>query len=167
MGYTHDTEFAQFIAPHQIIKTAGSWTDTLNASVIRSERAQAAAGFSLFVPLLVPSNGAPLRGARLKSVEVHYRISGIAAAAFAVELERMTINAAGVVNGAVVAISLDAAHATDVQRRSVGDHRMLASLDVPAWVDDDDAYWLVCTLNAAASTVFGLSGAVVHYDFRV
>ncbi len=166
MGYTHDTDFSQWIAPNQIIKTAGTWTDTIAANVVRSDRTPAAAGFSLFVPLLIPSNASALKGARLKGVELHYKIATAGGTAFTIEMERVAINAAGVVSGAALPISLDSAHASDALRRAVGDHRLVVSLDSPAWVGSDQYYWLFCSLTAAATTAFALFGAVANYDFR-
>lgn len=167
MGYTHDTEFAQYIAPNQIIKTAGTWADTIASNVVRSDRTPAAASFSLFVPLLVPSNAVALKGARLKAVELHYKIATAAGTAFSVEVERVTINVAGVVSGAAAAATPDAAHATDALRRGVGDHRMLLELAAPAWVGSDQCYWLFCNVTAAATTAFTLFGAVALFDLRM
>jgi hypothetical protein len=167
MGYTHDTEFAQFIAPNQIIRTAGAWTDMLVANVVRSDRATGVGNFTLFVPVLVPSNAGPLKGARLKSIELHYKIATAAGTAFSVEVEKVSINAAGVVSGVAVPVTMDAGHTTDGQRRAAGDHRMVASLNEPAWVDNDEVYWLSAAVSAAATTAFSLFGALANFDWRV
>jgi hypothetical protein len=169
MGYVHDTSVSQFIPASLIQKSAGTWTPTLSNNTIGDVRTAADAAFSLYIPILIPSNGVAMKGAYLKSIDVFYAIATAAADDFAtVELEKMTLPASGTaVSGASVSVSLDAAHDTAAERKASGNHKMTVSLTTPAWVDDGECYWLVLTVDAAATTVFTLWGAVANYTLRL
>ncbi len=169
MGYVHDTAMSQFIPPVCIQKSAGTWTPTLANNTLGDVRTAADAAFSLYIPILLPSNGVAMKGAYLKSIDVFYAIATAAADDFAtVELEQMTLPASGsAVSGASVTISLDAGHDTAAERKAIGNHKMTISLTNPAWVDDGECYYLVLTVDAAATTVFTLWGAVANYTLRL
>ncbi len=169
MGYTHDTQMAQYIPASAIQKSAGTWTPTLAANTVADVRTAADANFNLFIPIKVPSNAAILKGARLKSIDVYYSIGTAAMDDIAtVELERMSLNPnASAVTGAVVPITIDTNNDTTAKRRTMAAHKMTVTLNTPAWVDDNDAYVLYILCDAAATSIFNLFGAVANFDFRV
>jgi hypothetical protein len=169
MGYVHDTKMSQFIPPSMIYKSAGTWTPTLASNTVGDVRTAADASFTLLIPILLPSNDDKLKGAKLLSVDVHYKIGTAAADDFAtVELEKMSISAAGAVTGAAVsAVTIDTDHDTAAERKAVDDHFMTVELDSPAWVDKDEVYWLALVVDAAATTVFTLWGAKANFELRV
>lgn len=167
MGYVHDTKFSQFITPNQIVKSAGTWTTTLASNTLADVRTAADAAFNLFVPILIPSNDVALKGARLLSIDMHYKVATGALDGFAtVELEKMSITAAGVVSGAAVAVTLDGGHDTAAKRLAAGDHFMTVALDAPVWVDKDEVFWLYLACDAAANNVFTLWGAKANFTLR-
>ena len=65
MGYVNETKMCQFIPPSLILKSAGTWTATLANNTVGDVRTAADAAFSLYIPILVPSNDQALKGARL------------------------------------------------------------------------------------------------------
>lgn len=167
MGYLHDTKFSQFITPNQVVKSAGTWTTTLGTNTVADVRTAADASFTLYVPILIPSNDDSYKGAKLQSIDVHYKVATAAADDFAtVELEKMSISAAGAVTGAAVTITQDASHDTAAARKAVGDHFMTVTLTTPAWIDKDEVYWLQLVVDAAAGTVFTLWGAKANFTLR-
>ena len=169
MGYVHDTHMSMFIPPAAIGKTAGTWTPAIASNVASEARGAADASFTLNIPVLVPSNSEALKGAKLKSIDVYYKIGTAAADDFAtVELSKMTLPVTGeAVSGEAIETTEDADHDTAAERKTVDDHTMTVTLTTPVWVDDNDAYVLTLVVDAAATTVFTLFGAKANFELRV
>ena len=168
MGYTNDTAMSQFIAASEMQMTAGTWTPTLASNTIGQVRTAEATTFNLFVPVLIPGNSVALKGCRLKSVELLYKVATAALTSVTtVELEKMTATSAGAITGAAVTCTIDSGHTTTALRVTLADHRMTVNVTTPEWVDNDVAYWLYVTFSAPATTVLTIWGAVVNYDLRV
>jgi hypothetical protein len=170
MGYVHDTNMSQFIAPSLFEHSAGTWTISEASNIMKSVRTAADAAFTTLIPILIPSNNIALKGAKLKSIDVFYAIGTAAADDFAtVELEKMTLNVDDTaVTGAAVTTTCDAGHDTAAERLAVDDdHCMTVSLSAPAWIDDGEAYFLKLVVDAAATTVFTFFGARANYTLRV
>ena len=168
MGYVNDTHFSQFIPPSAIYKTAGTWTPTIASNLISDVRSAADASFTLLIPVLLPSNASGLKGAKLKSVDVFYKIATAACDDIAsYSLDKVALPATGVAAaGTAVTETADTGHDTAAERKATGDHTMTVTITTPAWVDDGDAYWLSMVVDAAANTVFTLFGARANFDLR-
>lgn len=168
MGYVHDTHTSQFIPPATIAKSAGTWTSSVASNVIQEARGASDAVFTLIIPVPIPSNASALKGAKLKSIDVFYKIATVAADDFAtVELEKVSLPATGVaVAGAAIATACDTGHDTAAKRKALGDHTLTVTLTSPAWIGSSEAYYLQLVIDAAATTVFTLFGARINYDFR-
>ncbi len=167
MGYVSDKKMSLFIPPAAIGKTAGTWTPTLSSNVWSEVRSAADASFSLAIPVMLPGNEDPLRGCRLKSIDVYYAIGTAAADDFAVvELEKMSLGADDTaITGAAVTTTLDAGHDTAAERLAVDtDHVMTVTLSTPEWIDDGEVFVLTLTVDAAGGTVFTLFGARANFD---
>jgi hypothetical protein len=173
MGYTFDTQMAQFIPPGAIQKTLGTWTPTIAAGLPCDVRTGAGAAFTLLIPVIIPSNAAGLKGARLKSIDVFYKIGTAALTSVTtVELDKVTLPppaaATGTAfTGAAVTITQDAFHNTSALRLAIGDHTMTVLLTTPAWLDDNDAYVLQIVCVDPGTAVFSLYGARANFDLRV
>lgn len=168
MGYVHDTGFSQFIPPTQASVSSGTWSLTDASNVVRYVRNAADSTFNLFIPLLTPANARALKGARLKSIDVFYKIATAACDDFAtVEVSKMALKANGsAITGEAASVTLDADHDTANERKALGDHTLTISLNAPAWVDEDDVYWLKLGVDAAATSVFTFFGVRVNFDLR-
>ena len=168
MGYTHDTNFSQFIPVTSFALTAGTWTYSVASNVVKAARTAGAAAFTAFIPVIIPSNAASYKGARLKSIDVWYKIATADTTDFAtVELEKMTLPATGTApTGASVTVTIDTGHDTAAERKAQGDHTMTVTLGTAAWIDDNDAYILQLVVDCAAGSVVTLYGARANYDFR-
>jgi hypothetical protein len=168
MGYLNDTKMAQYIPASAIQKSAGTWTATLASNVLADVRTAADATFNIFVPVRVPGNAGALKGARLKSVELLYKVATAAMdSVTTVELEKCTVSSAGAVTGAAVTVTLNSAEDTSAKRFAVADHRVIATLTTPEWVDNDCYYVLYVTFDAAATSAFTLYGAIANFDLRL
>jgi hypothetical protein len=169
MGYTMDTHFSRFIAPAHFIFTAGTWTPSLASNVVIHTRTATAAAFTAFIPITLPQNASGLKGARLKSIDVWYKIATADTTDFAtVELEKMALTADAVAptGAAVSGITLDSAHDTAAKRKAQASHKMTVTLTTPVWVADTDVYYLELVVDCATSSVVTLIGARANYDLR-
>ncbi|MCC6147773.1 MAG: hypothetical protein IT308_09420 [Anaerolineaceae bacterium] len=169
MGYVHDTHMSQFIPPAVIAKTAGTWTPSVASNVAKEARTAGDAAFTLIIPIPIPSNASALKGAKLKSIDVWYKIATGAADDFAtVTLNQVALPGdADAPAGEEVTVTLDAAHDSAAERKAVADHKMTVTLSTPVWLNDDDAYFLSLVVDAAANTAFTLYGARANYELRV
>jgi hypothetical protein len=165
----HNTHVNHFISPFGVGKSAGTWTPTIAANVAKDVRTAAAAAFTLLVPISLPQSSNLRNGARLKSLDVYYKILTADATDFAtVELEKMALPATGSApTGAAVTTTLDSGHDTAAKRKAQGEHTMTVSLDVPVYMGKDEAYALQMVVDAAAGTVFTLYGVRANYDLRL
>ena len=169
MGYVNNTQMSLFIPPANIQKTAGTWTPTLTSNVLADVRTAADASFTLFIPIPLPANAAVKAGAKLKSIDVYYKILTAAADDFAtVELEKMALKATGSIpTGAAVTTTEDSGHDAAAERKATGDHTMTVTITSPAYLDEDDHYVLELIVDAAATTVFSIYGARANYELRI
>ena len=175
MGYVHDTRMAQFIPPTQIGASAGTWTLAVASNIWSNNRTAADASFTLYIPVVIPSNSAALKGAQLNSIEFMYEVTtGAMDAVTSVKLWKNTLSAtaasgSGTINtvAEVTAVTLDAGHNTDAERLAVDQHRLVLSLDTPVFIDNDEYYHVEVVCDAAATSVWKTYGAIINYTLRV
>ena len=169
MGYVNITDICQFVPPSMILKSAGTWTPTIASNVVYDARTAADAEFTLLAPLVLPGSEVALQGAKIKGVDVWYRISTAAADAFAtVNVVRMNLRGFELAaQGATIDVTLDADHNTSDKRKIAEHHKMTVSIDDPIFVALNRPYYLVMTVDAAAATVFHLHGCQVNYTLRI
>lgn len=171
MGYVHDTAMCQFIPPSLAMFSAGTWTDTVASNVWSKNRSAADASFTIYIPVLIPSNSVAMKGAKLVSVEVMYVIGTAAADDIPTAtciLYKDTLAVTGTLNTAASAAgSLDTAHDSAAELKAADEHRLVYTLTTPAWIDNDEAYHFEIVVDAAATTVFKFLGALINYTLRV
>ena len=169
MGYIHDVSMSQFVLPGDFKFSAGTWAIATLGYIWSMDRTAADGVFWAMAPVLVPSNSVAQRGAYLKPIEVMYSIATAAADDFAaVELRKDTLAVTGTLNtSALIATTMDAAHDSAAERKAQDEHRMVATLDTPAWIDNDEAYHFDFYVDCAAGTVFKIFGAIINYTLRL
>ena len=170
MGYVHDTNMRMFINPATFEHSAGTWTISEAANIMKSARTAADAAFTTLIPIPIPSNHSALKGCKLKSIDVFYAIGTAACDDFAtVELEKMTLGVDDTaVTGAAVTTTCDAGHDLAAERLAVDtDHVMTVTITAPAWIDDGEAYFLKMVIDAAATSVVTFFGARANYTLRL
>lgn len=168
MGYVHDSHMAQYIPPNSMHCVTGTWTDIAGqvAGTIVRHKAATAETATINVPIMVPSNSVALKGSRLKYVEIDYEILVAACTSWTMSLVK-------VVRGADTAVAVVSAPAgtqlltAATTAATVDQHRDRFTLTTPAWIDDDEYYFLKIVAVAAATTQIDLLSAVAYFDERL
>ena len=170
MGYVNLKDICQHIPPAAITKSAGTWTPTLSGHTYYEARTAEAGGFYLYIPIVLPASDSARQCAKLKSVDIWYKV-GIAAMAGieAVEVKKLTLPATAVAaaGAAFTAFTIDAAHDTDAERKTVGDHKMTLTFTNSPYLEDDESLVIILTCEGALTTTFSLFGAQVNYELRM
>lgn len=169
MGYTNVTDLCMFIPPSVVYKTAGTWTPTVASDVIADVRTAADATFNLWFPIIgLPSSVSGRLGAKLTSIEVHYRIAtAVLDAVDPVTLNRHRFRTPGQIPQAdLIDITLDADHDTSDKRRAVLHHQMIVTVDTPIFMEKGHTYYLVIACDGSLNGVMTLHGAIAHYTLR-
>jgi hypothetical protein len=169
MGYVNVTDISQFVSPLEITKIAGTWTPTISSNLISDVRTAAAADTTLLIPIPLPGSSVGTQAAKLKSIDVWYKIATAEPTGFTVVLNRVALNADGVaVAGAnITAITLDSNHDTPAKRYAIENHKMTVSLDAETFITEGYAYWLSCVISCHLNTVLTLFGARANYTLRL
>lgn len=170
-GYVHDTAMSQFIPPADILKTAGTWTDTVGgvADTYMQRRTAADATAILVIPIAIPQNSVAQKGGYLKSIDVWYDVTTAAMDAVTAELIQATLpaNTAAFAAVAKPAFTYDAGHDTAAERLTLDQHKLTVTVTTPFWLDDDDEVYLELTIDAALTSVFDIYGARANYTLRI
>lgn len=174
MGYVHDTGFSQFVPPNLMGYSAGTWTFAVASNVWSYDRTAGDASFTIYIPIVAPSNSVAQKGAYLQSVEFMYAISAAAAddvtalpKLYKDTLKATAASGSGTLNtSAEATTTLDTGHDTAAELKAADEHRVKLTLSTPAWIDNDEAYHVEMTVDAAAATVFKFFGAIVNYTLR-
>jgi len=171
-GYVHDTAMSLFIPPTDVLKTAGTWTDTVGgvANTYMQRRTAADATFILVFPIVPPQNSVAQKGSYLKSLDIWWDVTTAAMDAVSFTgLRRATLPANGAAFGAPVseAVTADTGHDTAGERLTLDQHKATLTITTPFWLDDDDYLYFELTGDAAATSVFDLYGMRVNYTLRL
>lgn len=176
MGYVNDTAMSQFIPPTMFAYSAGTWAMGVASNVWSLDRTAADAAFTIYMPVMIPSNSVGLKGAKLLSVELMYSIATAAADAFVAAtcalykdtLQATAASGSGTLNTAAICTgTLDTGHDTAAELLAVDEHRLKWTLTTAAWIDNDAAYHFEAVVDAAAGTVFKIFGGIINYTLRV
>jgi len=169
MGYVNNTDISKFIPPSMIAKTAGTWTAAVASDVVSEARTASAATFDLLIPLNLPGSNVGLQGARIRSIDVWYKIGTAAATDFAtVEVDKVTLGDQTVApTGVNPAVTMDTDHDTAAKRKTVAEHKMTVTITYPEFIEEGEAWHLHLGVSAASGTVFTLYGAQVNYTLRL
>jgi hypothetical protein len=161
---------SQFIPPSMAFGDTAAWTlgagQVSNSIVLKCDATDETA--NLFIPILLPSNSVDQKGVYLKSIEIDYEIVTAACDTVTPVLYRMDRGADGAdVTVTSVAFSYDAGHDTDDERDDLDEHKMTLTLDTPAWIDNDDYYWVAIAFDKAATSTVEFLGAFANYTLRL
>lgn len=146
----------------------------VSSNVWSNNRTAADASFTIYIPIPIPSNSVAQKGAYLQSVEFMYSIGTNAAddvttlpTLYKDTLTAIAASGSGTINTAAsVTTTLDTGHDTAAELKAVDEHRVKVTLTTPAWIDNDEAYHVEMTVDAAAGTVFKFFGAIANYTLR-
>ncbi len=168
MGYVHDTSMSQYIPPTLMHCVTGTWSDVAGqvAGTISRQKAAAAETATINIPILIPSNSAAGKGALLKSVEVDYEIRTTAATSITLSIVKVVRGA----DGADAVVSAPAGTQTltpATTAATIDEHKDKFTLTTPAYIDNDEYYFLKIVAVCAAGTVLDLYAAVANFTLRV
>ena len=168
MGYVHDTQMSQYLAPNTFHYNVGTWTQAAGqvADTICMHRAAANETAVVNIPIMVPSNAAGFKGALLKSIEVDYELLVGAPTSVSFVLNKITRGVEGAV--AVVTVPTVTLALAAAAGKTVDQHKQVVTLSTPEWIDNDVYFLLELTIVAGAGgNTTDILGAVVNYTLRV
>lgn len=174
-GFVHDDGHVQWISPLQVFGDTAAWTfgagQVSNSLVYKCDATDEVA--NLFIPILIPSNsgvdtfGNAVKGAYFKYIEVDFEILIAALDVLTPVIYKMKRGADGAdVVVSTPAFSYDAGHDTAAERIDVDEHKMRLTLDSPAFIEDDEYYWLKLPFDKAATSTVEFLGAFVGYTYK-
>ncbi len=167
MGYVHDTHMSQFIPPTAMHCVTGTWTQTAGAAAGTIAKHCAAADIDtvINIPIMIPSNSVGLKGAKLASVEIDYEIAAAIATSVTATMNKITRGANGAdATRTDVPVTQDLAAA--VAAATIDEHKLTVTVTTPAWIDNDEYYLLVLTIDTNSCTI-DLLAAVANFTLRL
>ena len=168
MGYVHDTSMSQFLPPTLFHCVTGTWTQTAGtvSGTISAHKAAAAETAVINIPIQIPSNSVALKGAFLKTIELDYEITTVAATSITASLNKITRGAdTSGLTVAAVTITQDLVAATTAA--SAAKHKLIITLTTPVWIDNDEYFLLKISAVCALTTVLDLYSAVANFTERL
>jgi hypothetical protein len=168
MGYVHDTSMSQYIPPNLMHCVTGTWTDIAGqvAGTIVRHKAAAAETSTINIPLLLHSNSAALKGCMLASVELDYEILVAACTTFTLSIVKVArgLNTAVAVVSAPAGAQLLTAATTAA---TVDQHLDKFTLTTPAYIDNDEYYFLKVVAVCGTNGLLDLLAAVANFTLRL
>jgi hypothetical protein len=157
------------IIPVSAFQTAGTCvlTHSVASNLVKSARVANDTAFSVWIPILLDSNGSALKGSRLKSIDVYYLVATADLTSFTEPvLQKITLPAADATapTGAAVTTTSTPTNATTLTQAQ---HKATVTLTTPEWLDDDSYYILDLEIDPAAPSVITFYGARANFDLRV
>ena len=170
MGYLHDVSLSRSVSPFECVYLAtGTWTPTIASNLTSNIRTAGLGWFKIAFPILVMSHSVPLKGVRLQSVDTYYQISVEAMTLVGgLEISKITLGVDGTAcAGASVAVTQDAAHDSNTERKAIGDHTMTTTITTPVWVDNDEHFWAIVGITPNTNGIVKFLGARINYTLRI
>jgi hypothetical protein len=171
MGYVHDTGMCEWVPPTALLCITGTWTEAAGQVAGTTCKHVAATDETsvVHIPIRIPQNSVAGKGSLLKSIEIDYEILTAACDAVDAVVRKVTrgANTAVAVVDDTTAFSYDTGHDTAAERYAVDQHKMVLTLTTPVYLDNDEVWSVVLTLNKAATTTIDVLGAMVNYTLRV
>jgi hypothetical protein len=168
MGYVNDTGVSRYIPPTLFHIVTGTWTSAAGAvtGTIAKHKAAAAETATVNIPIVTPSNSAALKGSKLVSVELDHEL--LLAAATSVTLS--IVKVARGIEGAVAVVSAPAGTQTldpTTTAATQDQHKDKFTLTTPAFIDNDEYYFLKAVFVCAGTVTIDLLAAVANLTLRL
>jgi hypothetical protein len=160
---------SQFISPADVLFSAGTWTDTQAVNVWSANRTAADVAFNIYIPIKIPQNSVALKGSKLVSIDIFWVVTTTALDSLAAAIYQATLPANGAAHAAPTAVTFtyDTGHDAAAERLTLDEHKMTLTITTPAWLDDDDVYFVEIQADPAIGSVFKFHGARANFTFRV
>lgn len=168
MGYLHDF-VSTFIPFTSFAHSAGTWTNTVASNVWYARRSAADAAATTYIPLgFTPQRDGSVKGSKLQSVEVHYRVVTAALDALEAHLYKATLGADGsLLTVAEVTTTYDTGHDTAAERIDVDEHLLTLTPSSPTYLDDNEYLFVEVVADAAATSLLDYFGAIANWTWRL
>ena len=168
MGYVSDN-FSTIVPFSKFVHSAGTWTPSVASNVWYTRRAAADANATTHIPLGdVPQRDGATKGARLNSVEFHFRISSAAIDAMEAHLYKATLAADGsLLTVAEVTTTYDTGHDTAAERIDADEHLMTLTPSSATYLDDGETLFLEVVYDGSASGVIDEFLAKANWTWRL
>jgi len=169
MGYVNLSKVNQFIPPSLMLKSAGTWTATIDLNVFSQARTPEAGSFTLTIPISLFGSHVNTQGSKLLSVDLWYKVGVAALTMSVVACHKVTLPASGVdISGeSYTAFTLDADHDSMSERQTVGAHKLTATFTNQPYLLEDELFFLSLALTAPATTTFSVFGAQVRFKLKL
>ena len=167
MGYVHDN-FSVVIPFTKYAHSAGTWTATVASNVWYTRRTAADAAAVSYIPLCdVPQRDGALKGAKLNSVDVHFRIVTAALDAMEAHLYKASMGADGsLLTVAEVTTTYDTGHDAAAERIDVDEHKMTLTVTTPTYLDDGEMLFVEVVWDGSATGVIDEFFSVANWTLR-
>jgi hypothetical protein len=167
MGYTHDTHMSKII-PVGMWQLAGTCvlTYSVASNLVKAARTANDTAFSCFIPIVLDQNDSAFKGARLKSVDVYYKVATADLTTFSAPvLQKITLNADTVApTAAELTTTYTPANATCLTQ---AEKKLVVTVTTPEWADDETYYVLDLEIDPASTSVVTFYCARANFDLRV
>jgi hypothetical protein len=168
MGYLHDN--VQIVVPaSKNVHSAGTWTATVASNIWYQRRTAADAAATTMVPLMdVPQRDGATKGAKLNSVDFHFRVVTGALDAMEAHLYKGTMAADGTLwTTAEVTTTYDTGHDSAAERIDVDEHKMTLTVTTPFYLEDNEFLYLEVVYDGSATGVIDEFFTVGNWTLRL
>jgi hypothetical protein len=168
MGYVHDN-FSVVIPFTAYAHSAGTWTPTVASNVWYNRRTAADAAATSMIPLGgVPQRDGAKKGAKLNSVDVHFRVVTGALDAMEAHLYKATMGADGaLLTVAEVTTTYDTGHDAAAERIDVDEHKMTLTPSTPVYLEENEHLFVEVVWDGSATGVIDEFYTVANYTLRM
>ena len=167
----HDTHVHKWHPPTQCHTITGTWANAAGAvgNVIVHKKTANAETSILTIPLELPMNDGPIKGAYLISVDVYTQQLSAATTTTDAAIHRVTTPVHGAAIGAieVLPFAYDTGNDTAGERDDQDEHCMTLTLTDPVWVEDDHVIQVQLTFVCGGAVVVDYIGARANYTYRL
>ena len=169
MGYVNDVSLSQYIPTSQFVCDLASTWSYSGAGDTPGLYHEATGTLPIYIPIVLPGSANRNQGARIKSIDVYYKVDTAALTSVAEPaLHKVTLSANGSdLSTADVTTSLDSGHDTAAERITVASHKMTVTPDTPFYLPADAYTVLELSFVGSASSELFVLGAQVNYEIRL
>jgi hypothetical protein len=162
----NNVHFSQYISPLNFHIVTGTWTQVAGqvAGTICLHKAAAAETSVVTVPVEAPSNSIALQGSKLLSVEIDFEVLVADLTSITATIKKISRGIEGAV--AVATAVTFTQSPTAALAKAVEQHKLVLTLDTPAWIDNDEYYLVQLSCVAPATTTLDFLAAVANFVFR-
>ena len=169
MGYVNDVSLSQFIPTSQFVCDLASTWSYSGAGDTPGLYHEATGTLPIYIPIALPGSANRNQGAKIKSIDVYYKVDTAALTSVAEPvLHKVTLSANGSdLSAADVDTSLDSDHDAAAERITVASHKMTVTPDAPFYLVADAYTVLELSFVGSASSELFVLGAQVNYEIRL